>query len=223
MKRSPATLAFLFLLPFPLFAQTAPPTSALAAAPAFPALAHGEKLRITGIPHAGKISETLYRGAQPQEVGLSELKLLGITTIVDLRSEDREKVEWERKHAESLGMRFVHISVDGWSPPTDEQVVQFLSLLRDNPGQKVFMHCHFGEDRTGVFIAIYRIAFEKWSADQAIKEMYFFGFNGVWHPSMKTFVRDFPARLNSSQALAPLRTAASLPRASATSIPPPPD
>jgi protein tyrosine phosphatase (PTP) superfamily phosphohydrolase (DUF442 family) len=206
MQSSRATLAFFFLLPVSLFAQMPSPATAPAAAPAFPPAAHGEKLRINGIPHAGRISETLYRGAQPQEVGFSELKLLGITTIVDLRSEDREKVEWERKHAESLGMRFVHIPVNGWSPPTDEQVAQFLSLLRDNPGQKVFMHCHFGEDRTGVFTAIYRIAFDKWSADRAIKEMYFFGFNGVWHPSMKTFVRDFPARLNSSPALAPLRT-----------------
>jgi len=191
-----------------------------AAAPAFPPPAHGEKLRITGIPHAGKITETLYRGAQPQEVGFSELKLLGITTIVDLRSEDHEKVEWERKHAESLGMRFVHIPVAGWSPPNDEQVVQFLSLLRGNPGQKVFMHCHFGEDRTGVFTAIYRIAFEKWTADQAIKEMYFFGFNGVWHPSMKTFVRDFPARLNSAPTFAPLRIPTSPPAPAKPPVPP---
>jgi protein tyrosine phosphatase (PTP) superfamily phosphohydrolase (DUF442 family) len=219
MKRSRATLAFLFLHPFPLFAQAPSPTSAPAAAPAFPPPAHGEKLRITGIPHAGKITETLYRGAQPQEVGFSELKLLGITTIVDLRSEDREKVEWERKHAESLGMRFVHIPVNGWSSPTDEQVVQFLALLRDNPGQRVFLHCHFGEDRTGVFTAIYRIAFEKWSADQAIKEMYFFGFNGVWHPSMKTFVRDFPARLNSAPALAPLRAPPPQPAAAKPAVP----
>jgi tyrosine-protein phosphatase SIW14 len=219
MKRSPATLAFFFLLPVSLFAQMPSPASAPAAPPAFPPAAHGEKLRINGIPHAGRISETLYRGAQPQEVGFSELKLLGITTIVDLRSEDREKVEWERKHAESLGMRFVHIPVNGWSPPTDEQVAQFLSLLRDNPGQKVFMHCHFGEDRTGVFTAIYRIAFDKWSADRAIQEMYFFGFNGLWHPSMKTFVRDFPARLNSSPALAPLRTPPSQPAPAKPAVP----
>jgi len=66
----------LFLLPFPLLAQTPSPTSAPAAAPAFPPLAHGEKLHITGIPNAGKITETLYRGAQPREVGLSELKIL---------------------------------------------------------------------------------------------------------------------------------------------------
>jgi tyrosine-protein phosphatase SIW14 len=205
MKRSHATLAFFFLLPFPLFAQTPSSTSVPAAAPAFPALAHGEKLRISGIPNAGKITETLYRGAQPREVGLSELKILGITTIVDLRGEDREKVAWERKHAESLGLRFVHIPVDGWSPPTDEQVVQFLSLFRDNPGQKIFMHCRFGNDRTGVFTAVYRMAIEKWPAEQAMKEMYFFGFNGFWHPAMKSFIRDFPARLNSSPALTSLR------------------
>jgi len=203
MKRSRAMLAFLFLLPFPLSAQTAAPNSAPAAAPAFPQPAHGEKIHITGVRNAGKISETLYRGAQPREVGFSELKILGITTIVDLRGEDREKIAWDRKRAESLGMRFVNIPVSGWSPPTDKQVVQFLSLFSDNPGQKIFVHCRFGDDRTGVFTAVYRMAIEKWSAEQAIKEMYFFGFNGFWHPSMKLFIRDFPARLNSAPTLAP--------------------
>jgi protein tyrosine phosphatase (PTP) superfamily phosphohydrolase (DUF442 family) len=211
MNRSFTTLAFFFLLPFPLLAQTPSPTSAPAAAPTFPPLAHGEKLHITGIPNAGKITETLYRGAQPREVGLPELKILGITAIVDLRGEDRDKIAWERKHVESLGMRFVHIPVSGWSPPTDEQVVQFLSLFRDNPGQKIFMHCRFGDDRTGVFTALYRIGIQKWSAEQAIKEMYFFGFNGFWHPSMKSYIRDFPARLNSSAALAPLRSSPAQP------------
>ena len=211
MKRSLPTLAFFFLVPFPLFAQLPSQTAAPASAPAFPPTAHGEKVRISGIPNAGKITDFFYRGAQPREVGFSELKILGITTIVDLRGEDREKILWERKHAESLGMRFVNIPVSGWSPPTDEQVAQFLSLLRDRPGQKIFIHCRFGDDRTGVFTAVYRMAVEKWPADQALKEMYFFGFNGFWHPSMKSFVHDFPSRLNSAPALAPLRTPPSQP------------
>jgi len=49
------------------------------------------------------------------------------------------------------------------------------------------------------------MAFEKLPADQALKEMYHFGFNGFWHPSMTTFVRDFPSRLNTAPALAPFK------------------
>ena len=202
MQRTLLSLALLLFLPLRIFAQTAAPASA----PSLTPRAFGQKLQIAGVHNAGKITDSLYRGAQPKETGLSELKLLGVTTIVDLRGEDQEKVTWERNRAESLGMRFVHIPVSGWSPPTDEQVVQFLSLFRGEPGQKVFVHCRFGDDRTGVFVATYRMTFEKWSAEQAMKEMYFFGFNGFWHPAMKSFIRDFPARLNSSPALATLRS-----------------
>ncbi len=211
MKRTLPLLALLSLLPGPLFAQDYERASAPPAAPAVAQPTFGKKLHLKGIRNAGKISDVLYRGAQPKEVGLSELKILGITTIVDLRGEDREKIAWERNLAESLGMRFVHIPVSGWSPPTDEQVVQFLSLFRNERGQKVFVHCRFGDDRTGVFVATYRMTFEKWSAQQAMKEMYFFGFNGFWHPAMKSFIRDFPARLNSAPSLAPLRARSSQP------------
>jgi tyrosine-protein phosphatase SIW14 len=207
MKRTFPLLALLFLLPAALLAQTQ------ARASAFPIIesAYGEKLQIAGIPNAGKISELLYRGAQPAEQGLSELKKMGITTIIDLRGEDYKKVEWERTRAESLGIRFVHIPVSGWSPPTNEQVVEFLSLFRNNPGPKIFVHCRFGNDRTGVFVAIYRMTFENWPAEQALKEMYFFGFNGFWHPAMNSFIREFPLRLNSAPAFAHLRAAASQP------------
>jgi len=87
--------------------------------------------------------------------------------------------------------------VSGWAPPSEEQVAEFLELLRDNPKQKVFVHCHFGHDRTGVFVAAYRMAVDKWSAEQALGEMRFFGFNGFWHPSMKKFIRGFPAHMRS--------------------------
>jgi tyrosine-protein phosphatase SIW14 len=202
MKRIFFPVIFLGLLSSQLLAQektsAQPPTSA-AVRPI-----HGEKLHIAGIHNAGKINDSLFRGAQPNENGLAELKKLGVTTIVDLRGEDREKYEWERKQAESLGMRFVHLAVSGWAPPTDGQVAQFLALFRDDPHQKVFVHCRFGDDRTGVFVATYRMAVEKWSPEKAMDEMYFFGFNGFWHPSMKKFIWEFPNHLHSSSALAPL-------------------
>src|SRR5690242_12561318 len=126
----------------------------------------GEKLKLSGVPNAGKINDSLFRGAQPSSEGIAELKKLGITTIVDLRGEDPDKIKWEQQQAESAGMRFVNIPVSGWSPPANDQVAQFLSLFK-NHNDKIFVHCRFGDDRTGVFVAAYRMAHDRWLPNQA--------------------------------------------------------
>jgi tyrosine-protein phosphatase SIW14 len=182
-------------------AQTSQVTEASALHSSF-----GEKLRVPGIPNAGKISEELFRGAQPRSDGFAQLKKIGITTIVDLRRNDRSKIEWERQHAESLGIHFLNIPVGGWSPPTDAQVAQFLALFRDGAHQKIFVHCHFGDDRTGVFVAAYRVAHDHWPVESAVQEMHFFGFHAFWHPSMETYVRIFPAHLETAPVLRPFDT-----------------
>lgn len=165
----------------------------------------GEKLHLSGIHNFGKVNDHLYRGAQPRSPGLRELKNLGITTIVDLRREDAVRSEWEEKRAESLGIRFVHIPVSGWSPPSDEQVAQFLYLFKNRPREVVFVHCRFGDDRTGVFIASYRIVFDNMPLQKVLKEMYYFGFNGFWHPSMAAFVKQFPSQLSTVPVLIPFK------------------
>ena len=191
-------LLFLLLLSLPqLFAQSPNKNST----PTIGPIPFGEKLKLSGLPNAGKINDSLFRGAQPHTEGFQQLKSLGVTTVVDLRGEDPDKISWERKQAESAGMQFVNIPVSGWSPPTNDQVAQFLSLFRD-PHAKIFVHCRFGDDRTGVFVASYRMAHDHWSPSQAVKEMYFFGFNGFWHPAMKSFIRDFPEKLKTAPALA---------------------
>src|SRR5437016_13307841 len=95
MKRSFFCLLFLGLLSWQRIAQekaaSEPPNSA-SSEPAY-----GEKLRIPGIHNAGKINDLLYRGGQPKQAGLAELKKLGITTIVDLRRDDPQKRSEERR------------------------------------------------------------------------------------------------------------------------------
>jgi protein tyrosine/serine phosphatase len=170
-----------------------------------PALA--EKIHIAGVPNAGRVDDQLYRGAQPHLQSLTELKKMGITTIVDLRAEDAGMRDLERKEAGKLGIHFVGIPIGGWANPTNDEIAQFLSLFGGH--SKVFVHCHYGEDRAGVFVATYRIAIQKWTPEQAIREMYYFGFNGFWHPGMISFVRDFPARLSSVPELAALSDSSS--------------
>jgi protein tyrosine phosphatase (PTP) superfamily phosphohydrolase (DUF442 family) len=162
-----------------------------------------EKLKIAGVPNAGKISDVLFRGAQPSMQGLAELKKLGVSTIVDLRG-NRGEVNWERQQSEALGMRFVNIPVLGWSSPGDVQVAQFLKLF-DDANQKVFVHCRFGEDRTGLMVAVYRMAQQKWTADQALGEMNSFGFHYHLYRGMRSYVRKFPDNYASEAAFATLR------------------
>ena len=191
-----------------LFVLLAPPGSSLraqssaAAPPPVLRSGYGEKLKLAGLPNGGKITDALFRGAQPRAEGIEQLKKLGVTIVVDLRGENPDLVEKERRQAESLGMRFVNIPVSGWSPPTNDQVAQFLSLFAGKK-EKVFVHCRFGDDRTGVFVATYRMTYDGWPAEQAMKEMDFFGFNGFWHPAMKSYIRDFPSKLKTAPALSP--------------------
>jgi protein-tyrosine phosphatase len=167
--------------------------------------APAEKLKLAGVSNAGRVSEMLLRGAQPSAQGLAELKKLGVTTIVDLRG-NSGPVAWERAQAESLGMRFVNIPVLGWSAPDDAKVAQFLKVVQQDPAQKIFVHCYYGEDRTGVMVATYRIAQQNWTPEQAAAEMNSFGFHYHLYLGMKSYVREFPARFAADPVFASLRT-----------------
>jgi tyrosine-protein phosphatase SIW14 len=206
VRRLLSLISLCLFLSAPLLAQNSAPSAASPFLPSRAPVTFGQKIDIDGIANAGKISDTLYRGAQPHAEGFSSLKALGITTIVDLRQENPHRVDWERQQAQALGIRFVHIPVSGWDAPSDEQLSRFLSLFREDPQPKIFVHCRFGEDRTGVFIAAYRISQQNWSADRAIREMYLFGFNARFHPVMKSYIHSFPDHLAASPSLAPLRS-----------------
>ena len=169
-------LSLLCAFSFPFFTCSVPfwQTPALDTTSSPPIAA---KISVPGISNTGKVSDHLFRGAQPHLYDLAELKKLGINTIVDLRAESPQTRNRERLKAESLGIHFDSIPVGGFSTPTSAQLAEFFKLLREAPPQTIFVHCEFGEDRTGVFIAAYRIAFDHWSPDQALAEMHAFGFH----------------------------------------------
>lgn len=198
-----AAAAFLHAACVPACAQT---PAATATAPASSAATiEAQRISVSGVYNAGKVTDSLYRGAQPAKKGFVELKKLGVTTVVNLRTGWQGSTA-ERKQVETLGLRYVNIPVGGWSPPSNAQVAEFLSLSKNADGQKIFVHCHYGDDRTGVMIATYRIAVEHWTADQAVQEMRSFGFHYHWHPKMEAYVRSFSDALAKDPALAAFRS-----------------
>jgi tyrosine-protein phosphatase SIW14 len=198
MKRELSIFCGIFLAAWPgHFFGKPQATSTVATSSAISA----KRIYVPGVPNAAQVDERLYRGAQPRGAGVRALKEMGVTTIVDLRDEEKTRIAWEQRTAETLGMRFVNIPVNGWAAPSDQQVAMFLEIFRDNPTEKVFVHCRFGDDRTGVFVATYRMAFDQASWREALREMNQFGFNWMWHRNMSAFVREFPEHLENSPAL----------------------
>jgi len=112
--------------------------------PAVSQPAFAEKIYVPGISDFGKVNDFLYRGAQPKDNGVEQLKKFGIDTIVDLRGELHGVIENERQRAESLGIRFINLPGSGWATPKDEEIAQFFSLVREQPKRKIFIHCWLG-------------------------------------------------------------------------------
>ena len=153
-----------------LAARTPPPKACSVPSEAKHTIA--PKLRLQGVPHFGEVTPTLYRGGQPNKQGFTSLAKIGIDIVVDLRG-SRES---ERQVVTGLGMRYVALPWRCFSPH-DEHFAQFLTLLRENPGKKIFVHCRVGDDRTGMDIAAYRMAEQGWTAEEAKKEMEAYGVN----------------------------------------------
>lgn len=147
-----------------------------------------------GIENFGKVNDNYYRGSQPREADLAQLKRLGIKTVIDLRGDFVEKgPTWVR----NAGMQYFNIPMKASRPATDEQVNYFLSLVNDPKNWPVYVHCKGGRHRTGAMTAIYRITKDGWTADQAYKEMKEYDFeNGIFGGPVrqKKFVYSFYER-----------------------------
>ena len=139
------------------------------------------------IDNFGRVSDTYYRGAQPDGRGFADLAKLGVKTIINLTSFDA--LPDEPAMVAEAGMKYVAIPMTTRVPPTAEQLAQFLSIVNDPASQPVYVHCVGGKHRTGVMSAIYRMTQHAWTPDQAFKEMKKFKYGATFlHPEFKNFV-----------------------------------
>jgi len=139
--------------------------------------AHWAKpMQVKGAPNLHKVSDTLYRSAQPSAEGMANLKAMGIVTIVNLRSfhSDRDEIG-------NTGLAHEHIYMKAWHPE-EEDAVRFLQIVTNPKRTPVLVHCQHGADRTGIMFALYRIAVQGWTKEEAIREMTQggFGFHKIW-------------------------------------------
>jgi len=153
-----------------------------------------EKLKLRGVPNFGRLSPKLYRGGQPSNEGLAGLRALGVDAIISF-TQGQEGMKAEAAEAARLGIDFLSLPWSTVEVPDQETVDAFLGYLRSHPERTIFVHCKAGADRTGVMIALSRIAFDRWPAQQAIDEMNAFHYHFIFLPHLQRFVERFPARV----------------------------
>jgi uncharacterized protein (TIGR01244 family) len=128
-------------------------------------------MKAEGLSNFYKVSDRLYRSAQPTREGMRKLKELGIKTVVNLRS-----FHSDRRKLGNAALAYEHIYMKAWHPE-EKEIVRFLRLVSNETNGPVLVHCQHGADRTGTMCAVYRVAVQGWTKEEALKEMREGGYN----------------------------------------------
>jgi protein tyrosine/serine phosphatase len=135
---------------------------------------------IAGVANFGKVSNALWRGAQPTLEGYRSLELAGVRTVISLRGDHDDYEDFASLGGAQVVFRYIRIPMDSWQPDKAQVVLLMKVLervLKDPESQPVFVHCAAGKDRTGYALAAYRMVFEGWSPNDALEEMFDYRFN----------------------------------------------
>jgi len=135
-----------------------------------------ESIQLDGVPNLHKVSNLLYRSAQPTSEGIEKLGTLEINTVVNLRS-----FHSDSSQIVNTGLGYEQIKLSRLDPE-EVDIIKFLKIVTSNKKIPVLVHCQYGADRTGAMCAIYRIAVQGWTKEEAMKEMIEggYGFHEIW-------------------------------------------
>lgn len=145
----------------------------------------------------------MYRCGQLTKDGFKEtFTRLGIRTLINLQDEDPNPSLGhglsEAELCKQLGVNYVYLPpqlVQEGEPLTIEK---FLAVCDDKNAYPIMLHCKAGLHRTGTMAAFYRIEYEGWTPQAAMRELMANGFSlkqcHVKNPYIKNYLVDYIPR-----------------------------
>lgn len=144
----------------------------------------------TALGNFHKVSDDVYRAAQPDHADMLMLEQLGVRSVLNLRD-----FHSDRSALAGTGLQPLAVPMSASSVGRAE-IVALIKALAAAP-KPVLVHCWHGSDRTGLAIATYRIVFQGWTKESALDEMRHggFGFHERWYPGIVRLIEatDFDA------------------------------
>jgi len=121
---------------------------------------------VAGVPvkNCYKVTDDIYRSAQPEAETADSLKKMGIKSILNLRHYHNDSEGFTKS-----GIILCDCSMNAGSASVKE-LTEALKIIQNAP-KPILIHCWQGSDRTGFVIAGYRMVIQGWSAEKAIDEL----------------------------------------------------
>jgi protein tyrosine phosphatase (PTP) superfamily phosphohydrolase (DUF442 family) len=132
---------------------------------------------VAGAANLHQVAAGVYRCAQPDAKALAAMQqALGLRTVLNLRHHHDDQDE-----AKGLPLTLVAVPLDAWEAD-EPALVRAVVALMDPARRPILVHCQHGADRTGLVVALYRVAAEGWTREAAAAEMIDggFGFHAMW-------------------------------------------
>ena len=119
-----------------------------------------------------RVSDRLWRSAQPAPHQIAALKAQGVRTIVNLRG-GREHGSWQlqKEACERLGIHMAEFIVRSRGAP-DRDTLLAAKAFFDTLDYPAVLHCKSGADRAGFVAALYLIVHEGKSVDEAQRQLH---------------------------------------------------
>jgi len=139
-----------------------------------------------GLTNFGKVTNDIWRGAQPTTDGYRNLvERAHVKSFLSLRR-GANRDELELKAEKIAGAQCYQVSLKEWNPGENSLqrlalAVKTLKQLSSNRKTRpVYVHCKAGQNRTGFVIATYRMVYQGWTPEEAVREMRVYGFYRVY-------------------------------------------
>jgi protein tyrosine/serine phosphatase len=148
----------------------------------------------------------LYRSGQMSLTGLDRVvNDYGLKTVVSLRDAvvegDTPPDQAEEDACRKLDINYLRLRPRVWwarpnAPiPADANVERFLATMDNAANYPVLIHCFAGIHRTGAYIAIYRMEYDRWDNEAALEELRANGYDTLddeW--DVYDYLRDYRPR-----------------------------
>lgn len=142
-----------------------------------PIVAYGDMLLFDHLfvrllfPNRHKVSDKVWRAAQPLPHQIAFAKRHGIRTIVNLRGKTHPATyAFEQKACAQAGIKLIDFRVKSRNAPTLEEL-QGARQLFETAEYPILMHCKSGADRVGLMSVLYRHLQDRVPMEEAVKQL----------------------------------------------------